>query len=92
MKNRFVGKITVTFPDGYVEECVVKERSDKGRDHFIDVLKENIAKILEGCPEGKVKVGYRGDFSRQIQDGLLIAEEKGRQGSWTMRRKEKKVT
>jgi hypothetical protein len=78
MKNRFIGKITVTFPDGYVEECVVKERSDKGRDHFIDVLKENIAKILEQSPEGKVKVTYRGDFSRQIQDGLSKTEEKRR--------------
>jgi len=70
MRNRFVGLITVTFPDGYIEECLVKERADKGSDHFIDVLKENIATILKQVPDGKVKVTYRGDFSRQIQQGL----------------------
>jgi len=31
MKNRFVGVITVTFPDGHVEKCKVKERAEKGK-------------------------------------------------------------
>jgi len=78
MKNRFVGKITVIFPDGYIEECLVKERADKGRNHFIDVLQENVATILKQCPDGNVKVTYQGDFSREIQDGLLEVDEKRR--------------
>jgi len=78
MKNRFIGLITVIFPDGYVEDCIVKEKADKGRDHFIDVLKENVTKILEQCPdEENVKVKYKGDFAGEIHDGLFKRRDGG---------------
>lgn len=73
MKNRFCGFITVTFPDGYVEECLVKERAEKGKKHFLDVLKENVQTILSKCEKGNVNVKYRGDFVKEVYGGLLKA-------------------
>jgi len=70
MKNRFIGLITVTFPDGYIEQCIVKEKVAKGEQHFIDVLKMNLSAILTGCPEGSVNVKYKGDLARKVYAGL----------------------
>lgn len=73
MKNRFIGLITVTFPDGYVEQCTVKERADKGKKSFIDVLKKNLLTILAQCPEGNVNVKYKGDLGKEVYAGLKAA-------------------
>jgi hypothetical protein len=69
MKNRFVGEITVTFADGYVEECMVKERVDKGKQHFLDMVREYSQLILKEAPkDGHVKLNYKGDFAREIAE------------------------
>lgn len=73
MKNRFCGLITVIFPDGYVEECLVRERALKGQKHFINAVKENLQKILSQCEKGNVKVKYNGDFAKELGEGLLKA-------------------
>jgi len=75
MKNRFAGEIVVTFSDGYVERCIVKERADKGGSYFLDSIKEKLQLILNQIESekvnGKVKVAYRGDLARTIYKGLL---------------------
>jgi len=73
MKNRFVGIIKVTFPDGYEETCGVRERASKGEAHFINIVQQNMEEILAAIESGNVKVSYKGDFSRQIYEGLLKA-------------------
>lgn len=75
MKNRFVGLITVTFPDDYVEECIVKERESKGDRHFMQQVVEYTQLILKQVPEGHVNVKYRGDLAREIDD--MLQEVKG---------------
>jgi len=73
VKNRFVGILKVTFPDGYDEICTVREKSSKGETHFIDTIQQNLQIILSNIERGNVKVYYRGDFAKQIYDGLLKA-------------------
>lgn len=66
MKNRFVGVVAITFSDGYVEECVVKEKTAKGEEHFIKVISECALIILKQAPKGKVKFNYHGDLAEEI--------------------------
>jgi len=72
MKNRFVGVITVTFPDGYVEKCLVRERADKGKEYFIKMVGHYATTILKDTPKhdkqlkGNVKLTYQGDLLRTI--------------------------
>jgi len=73
VKNRFVGIIKVTFPDGYEETCDVRERASKGGAHFINVVQQNLEAILSAIESGNVKVSYKGDFARSIYEGLLKA-------------------
>lgn len=75
MKNRFVGLITVTFPDGYEEKCMVKEKAVKGEDHFMKAVKGNIVQILRSCGEGNVKVNYKGDLARTLYNELSWKEK-----------------
>jgi len=71
MKNRFVGVITVTFPDGHVEKCLVKERIDKGKAHFIDTVREFGQLILNEVPkDSHVKLNYKGDFAREMHEHM----------------------
>jgi len=80
--KRFLGIITVTFPDGYIEKCQVKERVDKGKEHFIKTVAEYATIILKHTPhhdkdlKGTVKLTYKGDFLMTIYDLLnKVAEE-----------------
>jgi len=75
MKNRFVGIITVTFPDGYIEKCVIKERVEKGKENFLNLVKEYGLLILEHAPKGKVKLNYKGDFAKTIAEHLKEREK-----------------
>lgn len=68
MKNRFVGVIRVTFTDGHVETCVIKEKLAKGKGHFLNLVKEYGQTVLKQAPEGKVKLNYRGDFAREMAE------------------------
>jgi hypothetical protein len=78
MKTRFVGKITVLFPDGYIEKCLVKEKTHKGESHFLGVVKQNVLTILKSCPKGPVKVTYNGDCAEQIGFAIQKIEEERR--------------
>jgi len=51
----------------------VRERASKGEAHFIDVVQQNIEEILSAIESGNIKVSYKGDFARQIYEGLLKA-------------------
>jgi len=73
VKNRFVGILKVTFPDGYEEMCAVREKSSKGETHFIDTIQQNLQIILSNIERGNVKVSYMGDFAGDIYNGLLKA-------------------
>jgi len=74
LKNRFVGVIRVTFADGHVETCVVKERAKMGKQHFLSLVREFGQLILKEAPkDSHVKLNYRGDFAREM------AEYMGRQ-------------
>ena len=76
VKNRFVGLVTVTFPDGYVEKCLVRERSSKGTAAFLQTVVESVRVILEAVqPRGRVKVTYRGSCSGEIAAGLEAAHK-----------------
>ena len=72
MKNRFVGVFRVTFQDGYVETCVVKAHSMKGKGYFkkrgYEVLKEFIRNLPK--EPGSVKFGYSGDFLEEFREVL----------------------
>lgn len=80
MKNRFVGMITVTFPDGFVEKCLIKERVDKGKEHFLSLVGEYGQRILQETPKGKVKLTYKGDFARRLGESLRKIEKRDRDG------------
>jgi hypothetical protein len=75
MKSRFVGVITVRFPDDYVEKCLVKERADKGKEHFLKTVSEYADLILNATPKGNVKLIYKGDFAPFIYDALRKAQD-----------------
>lgn len=76
MRSRFVGVITVTFADGYVEKCLVKERVEKGKQHFINTISEWGQLILKEAPkDSHVKLNYRGDFVRQIAERMGKTEK-----------------
>lgn len=76
MKNRFAGVIRVTFADGHVEKCVVKERVDKGKGHFLSLVSLYGQLILKEAPkDSHVKLNYKGDFAREIAEH--IRGEKG---------------
>ncbi len=66
-KNRFTGIIRATFSDGFIEVCHVKEKADKGKDHFIDTVCSYIKAIIEQVPAtGTVDIQYAGAFSMEI--------------------------
>jgi hypothetical protein len=70
MKNRFVGLITVTFPDGYVEKCIIKAKAAKGSGNFVAAISGVTKTILKQVPKGHVKVTYRGDLAPEINEAL----------------------
>lgn len=51
MKNRFVGELTVKFPDGYIEKCRIIEKQAKGKAHFIETVHRRFERILESAVE-----------------------------------------
>lgn len=69
MRNRLVGFITVAFEDGHVEKCVVKERAEKGKQHFLATVEECSRLILKEAPKNShVKLKYKGDFALDIAE------------------------
>jgi len=79
MKSRFAGVITVTFADGHVETCLIKERAEKGKQHFLNIASEYGQLILKVAPKGKVKLNYKGDFAKAIAD--ILRKKKNERGS-----------
>jgi hypothetical protein len=74
MKNRFAGVITVTAGD-YTETCAIKEKSSKGKAHFLKCVRESFETILKTLPkDSKVKVTYYGDFARLMYEELIPSE------------------
>jgi len=79
MKSRFVGIITVTFPDGYVEKCFIRQKANKGKEEFFDTISEYGKIIMSSIPKdmkGKVTFKYQGDFYREIYELLKKAVDK----------------
>lgn len=78
MKNRFVGIITVTFPDGYVEKCLIRQKVNKGNKQFIDTVADFAKIIVSMIPQdqkGKVTFKYKGDFYQEMYEALKKAVE-----------------
>jgi len=78
MKNRFVGVITVTFPDGWTEKCVIKQKADKGKEQFLNTIADYGKTIISSIPKdqkGKVTFKYKGDFYKEIYEELKKAAE-----------------
>ena len=75
MKNRYIGLITVTFPDNYKEKCLIIQKQTKGSEHFLTQTKGALTIILKTIPEGHVKVKYRGDFTQEIYKALEKQEK-----------------
>jgi len=76
MKSRFVGIITVTFPDGYVEKCFIKQKVSKGSQEFLHTVSDFAKIIVSTIPpnmKGKVTFKYKGDFYREIYEVLKEA-------------------
>jgi hypothetical protein len=67
--KRYAGKLTVTFSDGSVEECAIKERSLK---RYVESLREALEMIVESSPGGKVKVKYHGPLNAAIHNALKM--------------------
>jgi len=79
MKSRFVGIITVTFPDGYVEKCFIRQKASKGKSEFFNTISDYGKIIMSSIPKdmkGKVTFKYKGDFYREIYKILKTVEEK----------------
>ena len=74
MKNRYIGLITVTFPDNYKEQCLIIQKQTKGSEHFLTQTKGALTIILKTIPKGHVKVQYRGDFTKEIYKALKKQE------------------
>ncbi|VVB54741.1 Uncharacterised protein [uncultured archaeon] len=51
LKNRYVGDLTVKFPDGYTEKCRIREKTSKGAGHFIETVHLRFQNILESAVE-----------------------------------------
>jgi hypothetical protein len=66
----------VQFPDGYVEKCLIKERADKGKEHFIKTVTESAKIILKNATSGHVKLNYRGDLTPTIYELLKKTENR----------------
>jgi len=78
MKNRFVGVITVTFPDGYVEKCFIRQKVTKGDKQFLHTVADFAKIIVSTIPKdqkGKVTFKYKGDFYKEIYEELKKAAE-----------------
>jgi len=78
MKSRFVGIITVTFPDGYAEKCLIRQKTSKGKKQFLDTISDYGKIIVSSIPpdqKGKVTFKYKGDFYHQIYEELKKAVE-----------------
>jgi len=78
MKNRFVGVITVTFPDGWTEKCVIKQKADKGKEQFLNTIADCGKIIIGSIPQdqkGKVTFKYKGDFYQEMYEELKKAVE-----------------
>lgn len=83
MKNRYVGIITVTFPDGYVERCLIRQKTNKGSQEFLSTIKEYTEKIFSEIPpdqKGRVTFKYKGDFYKEIYEHLqrVLGERNGK--------------
>lgn len=79
-KTRFKGVITITFPDGAIEKCVIQERVSKGKHHFLNVVIESLKTILEqganifkDSPDRLAEVTYSGDFSEKFLESCRSA-------------------
>jgi len=79
MKSRFVGIISVTFPDGYVKKCFIRQRASKGKGEFFNTVSQYGTIIMSSIPKnmkGTVTFKYKGDFYQEIYELLKKAEEK----------------
>jgi len=73
LKNKFRGIITVVFPDGYTEKCLVTQRSKKGGALFLGTVVDYAEIMLSSIPKdlkGKVVFKYSGDFCEVIHRTL----------------------
>jgi len=76
MKNRFVGIITVTFPDGYTEKCLIRQKASKGSKEFLHTVSDFAKIIVSTIPpnqKGKVTFKYKGDYYQEIYETLKKA-------------------
>jgi len=78
MKTRFVGIITVTFPDGYIEKCFIRQKVSKGNKQFLNTISDYAKLIVSMIPQdqkGKVTFKYKGDFYQEMYEALKKAVE-----------------
>jgi hypothetical protein len=66
---------------GYVERCLVREKTSKGEQHFLNAIKECARIILEQLqqlsPQEPVTVKYRGDFAKELNAIFQELKAKG---------------
>lgn len=75
MTGRLKGLITLTFSDGYIEKCEIKERADKGMEHFISLFKDAVIELMKDAEPGDIHLNYKGDFATEIYERFKMIEK-----------------
>ena len=76
MKNRFVGVIIAKYPDGYIEKCLIKERSDKGERNFLHVIASAMVRMLYSTTSnGRATLYYKGDFKDEVGEWMDVMKK-----------------